>query len=158
MTDDPLKQFNMQDQIHTFMHETKGMDMEQKMKIGKKLFMGKMKAAGVSAERQQKLDKQMEKMFMGVERGHEQMHKKEEFGGKWGKSARYSSPSIIDLYDHDGKGYITFEDWEKITKITDVNWDNKFSIEEFLMWMTYEEDTICGPYEKTIDEMLASIQ
>ena len=53
------------------MHETKGMDMEQKMKIGKKLFMGKMKAAGVSAERQQRLDKQMEKMFNEVSRGHE---------------------------------------------------------------------------------------
>jgi len=47
------------------------------------------------------------------------------------------------------------EDWTRIIKEVDVDWDNKTSIEEFLSWMTYEERPICRPFEKVIDEMLA---
>ena len=50
-TENDLKQFNMMAEIHTFMHETKGMDMRQKLKLGKKVMMEKMEAKGVSVVR-----------------------------------------------------------------------------------------------------------
>ena len=102
---------------------------------------------------------QLEKMRMARQWIEKKQGKEGRRGGKQGKSRGGRKPkSIFDLYDKDRKGYLVFEDWVKNTQDSDLDWDNKFSIEEYLMWMTYEEKPICRPYEKVIDEMLAMMR
>ena len=99
---------------------------------------------------------QLEKMRMARQWIEKKQGKEGRRGGKQGKSRGGRKPkSIFDLYDQDRKGYVVMEDWTRIIKEIDVDWDNKTSIEEFLSWMTYEERPICRPFEKVIDEMLA---
>jgi len=148
------KMFKKVMEAHKKMHKMdKGGKWARGGKWGKK-GRGGMKGRGGKWGRKGRMNKKWGKKGRGGRKGR--MNKKwGKKGGRGGKMSR-KPKSMFDLIDSDRKGYATIEDWERLCKDIDMDWDNKMSIKEFLTWMLYEERAICKPFEKVIDGMIES--